>query len=66
MFICAVQGAKQVSRMSLHITNSEVLDFILANGKLEGKDVSKLAKFGFVTLTFIEEHRIKNQLLKEC
>eukprot|EP00112_Aurelia_sp_Birch-Aquarium-sp1_P011959 Seg2510.4 transcript_id=Seg2510.4/GoldUCD/mRNA.D3Y31 product="hypothetical protein" protein_id=Seg2510.4/GoldUCD/D3Y31 len=48
--------------MSLQITNGEILDFILTNGELQRKDVSKSIKFRNLALKFIKEYRIKDQL----
>ena len=49
-------------KMPFQITNGEILDFILTNGDLQRKDVSKSLKFRNVALKFIKEHRITNQL----
>ena len=48
--------------MFFHITNGEILEFILAYGELKRKDVSKSRKFRRVALKFIEDHRLTNQL----
>ena len=48
--------------MFFHITNGEILDFILSYGELKRKDVSKSRKFRRVALKFIEDHRLTNQL----
>ena len=48
--------------MSLQITNGEIFEFILTNGELQRKDVSKSIKFRNLALKFIKVHKIKDQL----